>query len=159
LCEYLCVPCFCLLKRQSAFSRQTRTINSILLLSYILISWLKHQAEFDISVQFVMHAPPFYRIRAIDDYSLFAADYSLSDCCGLVVCLPLGLPVVRRFDLSGQAKYFFIPFKGTSKTNNKNNIKIKKYIYQKKKKKRKKEMKSKFKSATTDRQYRYHKHY
>ena len=34
------------------------TINSILFyfinVSYIIISWLKHQAEFDISVQFVM---------------------------------------------------------------------------------------------------------
>ena len=34
----------------------------------------------------------------------------------MVMRLPLGLSVVRRFGLSGQAKYFFIPFKGTSKT-------------------------------------------
>ena len=47
---------------------------------------------------------------------LFAADYSLLDCCGLVVCLPLSLSVVCHFDLSGQAKYFLISFKGTSKT-------------------------------------------
>ena len=47
---------------------------------------------------------------------LFDADYSLLDCCGLVVRLPLGLSVVRRLDLSGQAKYFFIRFKETSKT-------------------------------------------
>ena len=33
--------------------------------------------------------------------------------------MPLDLSVVRRFDLSGKAKYFFIPFKGTSKTKNK----------------------------------------
>ena len=48
--------------------------------------------------------------------NIFAADYSLSDCCGLVVRLSLGLSAARRFGLSGQAKYFFIPFKGTSKT-------------------------------------------
>ena len=36
--------------------------------------------------------------------------------------LPLGLSVVRRLDLSGQAMYFVIPFKGTSKkSNNKTN--------------------------------------
>jgi len=64
----------------------------------------------------------FYRLCAIDallcgcPHYLFAADYSLLDCCDLVVRLPLGLCVVRRFDLLGQAKYFFIPFKGTSKT-------------------------------------------
>ena len=33
------------------------------------------------------------------------------DCCGLVVPLALGLSVVRRFDLSGQTKYFFFQFR------------------------------------------------
>ena len=32
LCEYVCIPCFCLIKWQSALSRWTRIINSILLL-------------------------------------------------------------------------------------------------------------------------------
>ena len=41
---------------------------------------------------------------------LFPADYKLLDCCGLVVHLPLGLSAVRRFDLSGQAKYIFVNF-------------------------------------------------
>ena len=45
---------------------------------------------------------------------LFAAGYGLLWWFGiLVVSLPLGLYVVRRFYLSGQAKYFFIPFKDT----------------------------------------------
>jgi len=39
-----------------------------------------------------------------------------------VVCLPLGLSVVRRFDLSDQARYFFTPFKRTSKTKKQNKI-------------------------------------
>ena len=54
-------------------------------------------------------------ILRLSHYS-YDADYSLLDCYGLVVRLPLSLSVVRRLELSGQAKYFFIPFKGTSKT-------------------------------------------
>ena len=54
LCEYLCILCLCSIKWQSAFSCWTRTINSMLLLCYIIISWLWHQSEFDISVQFMM---------------------------------------------------------------------------------------------------------
>ena len=50
LCEYLRIPCFSLIKWQSNQSCQTCTINSILLLKYIITSWLKHQAEFDIVV-------------------------------------------------------------------------------------------------------------
>ena len=49
----------------------------------------------------------------------------VGDCCGLVVPLPLGLSVVRRFDLSGQASAVFIPFKGTNKQTNKQNKKQK----------------------------------
>ena len=50
--KYLCVPHFSLIKRQSSLSHATCTINFILLLiSVIMItSWLKHQAEFAISV-------------------------------------------------------------------------------------------------------------
>ena len=53
---YLCIPCFSLIKWQSVcvkpvcvLSRRTRTINPISLLISVI-----HQAEFDISVQFVM---------------------------------------------------------------------------------------------------------
>ena len=51
---------------------------------------------------------------------LQAIVFWLSVGYSLLVCLPLGLSLVRRFSvliLSGQAKYFFIPFKGTSKPN------------------------------------------
>ena len=43
------------IKGQGALSRRTSSINSILLLiSAIIITWLKSQAEFDTSAQFVM---------------------------------------------------------------------------------------------------------
>ena len=96
---------------------------------------------------------------------LFAADDSLLDCCGLVVHLPWGLSVVHRFDFSCQASYFFVEFKGTTTKKKKKKKTIKKERKKEKKKKRKKDRKwpcineSKNKSATTDRQYWYYKHY
>ena len=68
--------------------------------------------------------------------------------------------------LSGQANYFFIPFKGNqtkNETKNKKQTRIKFLKKLKKKKERKwpciNDSKIKAESATTDRQYWYHKHY
>ena len=56
-----------------------------------------------------------------------------------MVRLSLGLSAVRRFDLSDQAKYFFIPFNGTSKTKQQQNSNISTKKKKKKKKKTEKE--------------------
>jgi len=60
-----------------------------------------------------------------------------------VVCLPLGLSVVRRLDLSGQTKYFFIKLKERSKIKIKQQQQNKNIISQLKRreKERKKERK------------------
>ena len=39
----------------------------------------------------------------------------------------VGLSLVRRFDLSGQTKYFFIPFKGAKQNNNKTTTRAKQH--------------------------------
>ena len=153
LCEYLCIPCFCLIKWQIALSRRKRTINTILFIniSYIIIIIMAQTSGrvwhfgsiCDAAVRNKCrtssesqtpppssppHTPFFFLFFPVVPilcnwclvcgcpHYLFAADCILLDCCGSVVPLPLGLLVVHHFDLSGWAKYFFIPFKGTSKS-------------------------------------------
>ena len=61
-----------------------------------------------------------------------------------MVRLPLGLSLVRRFDLSGQAKYLSILFEGTCKTKQTTTKQQHKYTKrEEEKKKRKKEKKKK----------------
>ena len=84
------------------------------------------------------------------------------DCCGLVVPLPLDLSVVRRFDLSGQAKYFFFDFKNAKQNKTKQETATKQQEHIFKEKKNKMTMYKRFKiqeGATTARQYSYHQHY
>ena len=79
---------------------------------------------------------PHYVFNLFSDYRLYHLDW-----CGLVVCLPWGLSLVRRFDLSGQTKYFFILFKGANQNNKSKTTHIQRKRKEEKKKKKKRRKK------------------